>query len=263
MIELVVFLGNPGREYSHNRHNAGFLLAEKLPFFKDLSWQKKFKSYYAVMDRNRLTEYLPAASAAGTTAAAASTDAAGTGTDAASAAGTGAVAVLAAASVAAAPGSAIEGRLHFIKPETFMNKSGESAAAAASFFKIKPASILVIHDELELPLGTVSLKFGGGLGGHNGLRSMKASFGSADFWRIRIGIGRPDSRLPGEGGPPGSGEGIVDWVLSDFDIAEKDSLDRVLKTGAELLFLTFVNDPERLLKEWAKKKIPEPLSESG
>ena len=241
MIELTAFLGNPGRKYSRNRHNAGFLLAEKLPFYSSLSWQKKFSGLYAAMDRNSLTEYLPAGgSVVGSANGTAPEPAVG----------------------ADAPASALEGRLHFVKPETFMNLSGESAAAAAAFFKIKPASILVIHDELELPLGTVSLKFGGGLGGHNGLRSMKACLGSADFWRIRIGIGRPDSRLPGEGGPPGSGEGIVDWVLSDFDAAEKESLHRVLETGAELLLLAFVKDPESLLKEWAKKKVPEPASEA-
>jgi PTH1 family peptidyl-tRNA hydrolase len=214
MIELAAFLGNPGKEYSGNRHNAGFLLAEKLPFYSALSWQKKFKGFYAAMDRSRLANYAPGGFSSET-----------------------------------------EGRLHFIKPETFMNLSGESVSRAASFFKIKCESVLAVHDELELPLGTVSLKFGGGLGGHNGLRSMKASFGSADFWRIRIGIGRPDSRLPGEGGPPGSGVGIVDWVLSDFDDREKETVDKTFEAGAELLLLSLLGDPETLLKEWAKKKI--------
>ena len=147
-------------------------------------------------------------------------------------------------------------RFHFIKPETYMNRSGESAAAVVTFFKIKKSdAVIVVHDELELPLGTISLKFSGGLGGHNGLRSMKASFGTADFWRIRIGIGRPDSRLPGEGGREGSGEGIVDWVLSDFDAAETEILNRVLETGAELLVRALLDGPERLLPEWAKKAV--------
>jgi len=137
-----------------------------------------------------------------------------------------------------------------------MNLSGESVSQAASFFKIKSDAVLVVHDELELPLGTISLKYSGGLGGHNGPRSMKACFGTADFWRVRIGIGRPDSRLPGEGGPPGSGEGIVDWVLSDFSAAELEVMERVLDAGVELLLKIFLNDPETLLKEWAKKKIP-------
>jgi PTH1 family peptidyl-tRNA hydrolase len=195
MIELTAFLGNPGREYSRNRHNAGFLLAEKLSFSDTLSWQMKFKGLYACIDRMRLTGNLT-------------------------------------------------GRLHFIKPGTYVNLSGRSVLEAASFFKIKTDAIMVVHDELELPLGTLSLKFGGGLGGHNGLRSMKACFGSADFWRLRIGIGRPES-----------GEGIADWVLTNFREEELETLDRVLETGAELLFKALSGDPQDLLPEWAKKKV--------
>ena len=199
MVELAVFLGNPGKKYSKNRHNAGFLLADILPY--SLSWHKKFKGLYAAID------------------------------------------------------SEAGGKIHFLKPETFMNLSGEPVAETASFFKIKPEAILIVHDELELPLGTVSLKFGGGLGGHNGLRSAKSCLGTADFWRIRIGIGRPDSRLPGEGGPPGSGEGIIGWVLSNFYEEEKLILDDVLSHTGKLLAETFINDPKELLKSWAKKKV--------
>jgi len=188
MIQLVAFLGNPGKEYSLNRHNAGFLLAEKPKLNSDLKWQNKFKGFYAVFG----------------------------------------------------------GRVHFIKPQTFMNLSGESIYQAASFFKIKPDAILVVHDELELPLGVVSLKFSGGLGGHNGLRSMKASLGSADFWRIRIGIGRP---VP-------DSERVIDWVLSDFDAREKAILDKVLDAAAELLLNVLAGNPEDFLPEWAKKKVP-------
>ena len=143
---------------------------------------------------------------------------------------------------------------HFIMPETYMNRSGISVQAVSSFYKIDIKEIIIIHDELELPLGTISLKFSGGLGGHNGLRSMKDSFGSADFWRIRVGIGRPDKRLPGEGGRAGSGEGIIDWVLSDFSKPEMETLIPALDMGADLLTQTFSCDPENLLKEWAKKK---------
>ena len=155
-------------------------------------------------------------------------------------------------------------KVHFLKPETFMNLSGEPVREAAAFFKIKPEAILVVHDELELPLGTISLKFGGGLGGHNGLRSMKACFGTADFWRIRIGIGRPDSRLPGEGGPPGSGEGIIDWVLSNFNSREEETLKLVFSTAGELVKRVLTEDPQALLKTWAKKKTePEPSPDTG
>jgi len=212
MLELAAFLGNPGKGYARTRHNAGFLLAEKLPFYAGLSWQKKFKGLYAAIDRSSLGQ----------------------------------------PSLGDLPPAP---RLHFIKPETFMNRSGESVAAAVLFFKIKTSdAVIVVHDELELPLGTISLKFSGGLGGHNGLRSMKASFGTADFWRLRIGIGRPDSRLPGEGGRAGSGEGIVDWVLSDFDAAEEEALNSALETGADLLVRAFRDGPETLLPEWSKKQ---------
>ena len=214
MLELAAFLGNPGKGYARTRHNAGFLLAEKLPFHAGLSWQKKFKGLYAAIDRGSLGQ----------------------------------------PSLGDLPSDPAP-RLHFIKPETFMNRSGESVAAAVLFFKIKTSgAVIVVHDELELPLGTISLKFSGGLGGHNGLRSMKASFGTADFWRLRIGIGRPDSRLPGEGGRAGSGEGIVDWVLSDFDAAEEEALNSALETGADLLVRAFRDGPETLLPEWSKKQ---------
>ncbi|MDR2110545.1 MAG: aminoacyl-tRNA hydrolase, partial [Spirochaetaceae bacterium] len=146
-------------------------------------------------------------------------------------------------------------KIHLLKPETYMNISGESVARAAAFFKIRAESILVVHDELELPLGTVSFKFAGGLGGHNGLRSLKACLGTADFWRLRIGIGRPDSRQPGQGGPPGSGEGIVDWVLSPFGAAEIPLLEETLQALSPALMAALVRGPESLLPQWAKKRI--------
>jgi PTH1 family peptidyl-tRNA hydrolase len=153
--------------------------------------------------------------------------------------------------------AAIPEKFHFIKPQTYMNRSGESILATASFYKIKLNEILVVHDEIELPFGTLSLKFSGGLGGHNGLRSMKASFGSADFWRLRIGIGRPDSRIPGRGGNPESAReaGIADWVLSDFTPTETEALVPILATGAELLTRILSSGPDRSLPEWAKKKV--------
>jgi len=135
--------------------------------------------------------------------------------------------------------------VHYLMPETYMNLSGKSVSDAASFYKIGIEEILIVHDELELPLGTISLKFSGGLGGHNGLRSMKDCFGSADFWRIRIGIGRPSEN---------SGD-VTDWVLSDFYREEQELLTSVLDAGAGLLTQVFSCDPQTLLKEWAKKKI--------
>ena len=81
-----------------------------------------------------------------------------------------------------------------LMPQTFMNRSGQSVAALARFYRIAPAEILVVHDELDIPPGQLRLKFGGGLGGHNGLKDITAHLGSQDFWRLRVGIGHPGDR---------------------------------------------------------------------
>ncbi len=81
-----------------------------------------------------------------------------------------------------------------LKPQTFMNVSGRAVGAVAQFYKIEPASILVVHDELDLPPGSAKLKLGGGHGGHNGLKDIIAQLGTKDFWRLRIGIGHPGER---------------------------------------------------------------------
>jgi len=81
-----------------------------------------------------------------------------------------------------------------LKPTTFMNASGKAVAALANYYKILPEQILVVHDELDLPPDTVKLKKGGGHGGHNGLKDITAALGTADFWRLRLGIGHPGDR---------------------------------------------------------------------
>lgn len=116
----------------------------------------------------------------------------------------------------------------------------------AGFYKIKPEEILVVHDELELPMGTVSLKWSGGLGGHNGLRSMKAAFGTADFWRLRFGLTKPVDR------------DIADYVLSKFTPDERIILntefEETNKMFAKFLLSTDENQ-QRILQAWTKKKI--------
>jgi PTH1 family peptidyl-tRNA hydrolase len=81
-----------------------------------------------------------------------------------------------------------------LKPTTFMNASGKAVAALANYYKITPAEILVVHDELDLPAGSAKLKFGGGHGGHNGLKDIHAALGTADYWRLRLGIDHPGDR---------------------------------------------------------------------
>jgi peptidyl-tRNA hydrolase, PTH1 family len=89
----------------------------------------------------------------------------------------------------------VHGReLFLLKPQTFMNVSGRAVVAAALFYKILPDEILVAHDELDLPPGSIKLKLGGGHGGHNGLKDIIAHLGTKDFWRLRIGIGHPGER---------------------------------------------------------------------
>jgi len=104
------------------------------------------------------------------------------------------------------------GRAWFIVPETYMNLSGDSVAELARFHKIEPAEILVVHDELEMGFGFFGFKKGGGLGGHNGLRSMKERLGTPDFMRLRFGLGRP------------SHDDVAGYVLSDFSRDEREKL---------------------------------------
>jgi PTH1 family peptidyl-tRNA hydrolase len=204
MVDLAAFLGNPGRTYAKNRHNAAWLLAESAPFLAGLSWRKRFKGSYA------------GASVAG--------------------------------ALGEERGAVAAQTLHFLKPDTFMNASGESIREAAAFYGIPPDRIIVAHDELDLELGTVSFKFSGGLNGHNGLRSMKACLGTADFWRLRIGIGRP-------GGVKQPGADIYGWVLSDFTAEEEAVLRQTFAAASEALLEALRCGPESLLPEWGKKKL--------
>ena len=103
----------------------------------------------------------------------------------------------------------IEGhKLALLKPETFMNESGGSVGAAVRFFKLDPAAVLVVHDDSDLETGRLQVRLGGGLAGHNGLRSIAQHLKTQDFLRLRVGIGRP-----GRGDP----RPLADWVLSDFE----------------------------------------------
>ena len=104
-----------------------------------------------------------------------------------------------------------------LMPQTFMNRSGQSVAALARFYRIEPAEILVAHDELDIPPGQLRLKFGGGLGGHNGLKDITAHLGTQDFWRLRIGIGHPGDRNE-----------VVNFVLKRPGRAESDLIDESL-----------------------------------
>lgn len=140
--------------------------------------------------------------------------------------------------------------IHALKPETYMNLSGEAVGEVAQFFKIPPAEILIVHDELELPPAAVSLKWAGGLGGHNGLRSIRAVLGTADFWRLRIGIGRPGGKKNGGG----ENADIAGYVLSSFSVAETALLHTALSRLDPLFsaLITEQKEPQSLLSAWSK-----------
>ena len=113
-------------------------------------------------------------------------------------------------------------RLALLKPETYMNESGRSVSAAARFFKVEPESLLVVHDDVDLEPGRLQARSGGGLAGHNGLRSLARDLGTQDFLRLRIGVGRP-----GRGDP----RSVSDWVLSPF--APEEDVDALASRAAD------------------------------
>lgn len=117
-------------------------------------------------------------------------------------------------------------RLLLLEPETYMNASGEAVSAAARFFKVEPEGLLVVHDELDLPFGRLQLKKGGGTGGHNGLESIVEQLGTADFARLRFGIGKPSG--------PNAKERVVGHVLHDFSPEEQEGLGPLLERSVEM-----------------------------
>ncbi|MBP3708826.1 MAG: aminoacyl-tRNA hydrolase [Treponema sp.] len=222
MIHLVAFLGNYGNKYSATRHNAAWIFADALPFAHRLDWQAKFKGLYCSVGMAQLVDWI-------------SRDAlCKTESDA----------VPVAAERAPARAEHASSKIFFLKPQTYMNASGESIIELVNFYKLKAEEVLVVHDELELPVGTISFKWSGGLGGHNGLRSTKAVLNTADFWRLRFGIGRPND------------DDVAAYVLSPFTSDERITLEQTFPNAAELLARALLaQEPSALLKTWGKKKI--------
>jgi peptidyl-tRNA hydrolase, PTH1 family len=150
---LVVGLGNPGREYEHNRHNVGAMVVDELARRHGGSWRSKFSARLAEV---RLDGH----------------------------------------------------KVALLKPETYMNESGRSVGAAASYFKVPPEAVLVVHDDSDLELGRLQLRLAGGLAGHNGLRSVAQHLKTQEFVRLRVGVGRPERGDP---------RPLANWVLADFE----------------------------------------------
>jgi PTH1 family peptidyl-tRNA hydrolase len=117
-------------------------------------------------------------------------------------------------------------RLVLAKPNTFMNVSGGPVAALLRFYSLLPERLIVVHDELDIPFDSVRLKFGGGHGGHNGIRDIIAAVGTGDFTRVRLGIGRPPGR-----------QAAADFVLRDFGSDEREVLPALLTDAADAIEL--------------------------
>ncbi len=199
MIKLFVGLGNPGTEYEHTRHNAGFWWVDALARQLKVSLQAE-RSYQGWMARTQ---------SGGQT-------------------------------------------IWLLEPQTFMNASGTSVAALARFYKIEPAQILVVHDELDVVPGEAKLKLGGSHAGHNGLRDIQAKLGTADFWRLRLGIGHPGVKSE-----------VIHWVLKKPSPDQRELIDacitRSLQATDDLLSGDFTRATQRIhTSKPARPKPPRP-----
>ncbi|NKX53319.1 aminoacyl-tRNA hydrolase [Arthrobacter mobilis] len=167
---LVVGLGNPGPDYSHNRHNVGQMVLDELAARIGGSF-KSHKARAQVLE-GRLGIGGP--------------------------------------------------RVVLAKPLTYMNVSGGPTAALAKFFGIGADHVIAVHDEIDIPFGTIKLKIGGGEGGHNGLRDISKALGTKDYHRVRVGVGRPPGRMD-----------TADYVLRDFAATEKKELPFLIGDAAD------------------------------
>ncbi len=180
---LIVGLGNRGREYRHNRHNAGFMVVDAL-----------CQRWSVVPNRLHCRAL---------------------------------VAMVKIESVRV-PTQWV--RVVLAKPQTYMNLSGHAVVSLLKFYKVDLEQMLVIHDDIDLPLGTIRLRPGGGAGGQKGLASIIQQLGTQQFPRLRVGVGRPPGQM-----------NAAAYVLRDFDCSELDTLDRVLERAAQAVE-TFVTE---------------------
>lgn len=177
----IIGLGNPGRQYLKTRHNAGFLVIDRIAAATNIELNKKeFKSIYGKGIINKEQVIL-------------------------------------------------------VKPQTFMNLSGEAAGAIINYYRIPLRQVLIIYDELDLPLGTIRIRLSGSAGGHNGLTSVLLSIGSNNVPRLRIGIGRPTS------------ETVVDYVLTAFTGNKMEEFTESISRAAQATISFVVDGPERAM----------------
>jgi PTH1 family peptidyl-tRNA hydrolase len=191
---LIVGLGNPGKQYEQTRHNVGFLVADLLAE----RWQlpKPKQRFRGHISEGRVRAQDPAPLGAP-----------------------------AQAPPLGAPAPPPPTSVAVLWPQTYMNEAGLSVGPARGSYKLPLERLLVIHDEIDLPFGEIRTRKGGGLAGHNGLKSLKRELGGADFWRIRIGVGRPDSTDP---------EIVAAYVLGRFRESNAQVTDLVAHAADEV-----------------------------
>jgi PTH1 family peptidyl-tRNA hydrolase len=137
-------------------------------------------------------------------------------------------------------------RVVLARPQTFMNASGESVSALLKRLNVAPADLIVIHDDLDLPVGKIRLRLGGSSGGHKGIESIIARTGTRDFYRIRVGIGRPDK----EGSAAEKEEAVISYVLSDFTGEEKKTLEETFPSVSEAITCLLVQGLEAAMNKY-------------
>ena len=137
------------------------------------------------------------------------------------------------------------GNVWMLLPQTFMNRSGQAVGALTRFHRIEPAEILVVHDELDIPPGQLRLKFGGGMGGHNGLKDITSHLGTQDYWRLRVGIGHPGDRNE-----------VVNYVLKPPRREEQAEIDAAIERALGLMPLIEKDDWNAAIQRANTKSAP-------
>jgi len=186
---LVVFLGNPGREYTNTRHNAGFMAADAMEKLVGVSINRlKFRALTATCE--------------------------------------------------------IGGeQVMLMKPQTYMNLSGESVGEAARFYKISPENIIVVSDETALPVGKLRIRQKGSAGGHNGLKNIIQHLGTEDFPRIRLGVGAK----------PHPDYDMKDWVLAAFRGKDLEDMQKAAELAAKAAICYITDGPDRAMSGYNTK----------
>jgi peptidyl-tRNA hydrolase, PTH1 family len=144
-----------------------------------------------------------------------------------------------------AEGAAGGEKVWVVKPQTYMNHSGEAVGAAMRFWKLEPADLVVVHDDLELDAFRVQVKVGGGHGGHNGLKSVNAHVGTAEYARVRVGVGRPAPQVD-----------PADWVLGRFPRAEDRLVVDVVERGASAARMVVEDGAAKAMNEFNRRRAP-------